>query len=91
LVACCRQAPTNVNTFPLVPERAGYRPTRGWRELYNSRVTSKSVREYLSRIGKRGGAAGKGASKVRGDAEYYKRISRKAAKVRKQKRKARKR
>jgi hypothetical protein len=42
-------------------------------------------------IGKRGGAAGKGASKVRGDAEYYKRISRKAAKARKRNREGRKR
>ena len=54
---------------------------------YDWHVSSKSIREYLRLIGKRGGAAGTGSSKVRGDAEYYKRISRKAAKARKAKRK----
>jgi hypothetical protein len=54
-------------------------------------VNTKAIREYLSRIGKRGGAAGKGSSKVRGDTEYYKRISQKAAKARKAKRKGSKR
>jgi hypothetical protein len=45
----------------------------------------KEVREYLASIGSQGGKA-KGKSKVRGDAEYYKRISQKAAEARKAKR-----
>ena len=40
---------------------------------------------YLSAIGSKGGKAGTGASKCRGDAAYYKRISKKAAKARKAK------
>lgn len=40
---------------------------------------------YLSAIGSKGGKAGTGASKRRGDAAYYKRISKKAAKARKAK------
>ena len=40
------------------------------------------VNKYLASIGSKGGKA-TGASKVRGDAAYYKRISRKAAKARK--------
>ncbi len=48
---------------------------------------SESVRDYLSRIGAKGGAA-TGKSKSRGDAEYYRRISAKAAKARAKKRKA---
>jgi hypothetical protein len=47
--------------------------------------TPKEVREYLASIGSKGGKAG-GESKVRGDADYYKRISEKAAKARKAKR-----
>jgi hypothetical protein len=37
-------------------------------------------------LGRRGGKAGTGESKVRGDADYYKRISAKAAKTRAKKR-----
>ena len=40
------------------------------------------VNKYLASIGSKGGKT-TGASKVRGDAAYYKRISRKAAKARK--------
>jgi len=40
---------------------------------------------YLSAIGSKGGKAGTGASKRRGDVAYYKRISKKAAKARKAK------
>jgi hypothetical protein len=47
-------------------------------------VTDK-VKDYLAEIGRRGGQA-KGKAKVRGDSEYYKRISAKAAKARKAKR-----
>jgi hypothetical protein len=48
---------------------------------------SKSIRDYLAGIGAKGGAAGQGASKVRGTTAYYKRISKLAAKARKAKRK----
>lgn len=46
---------------------------------------NKGAREYLASIGSKGGKAG-GKSKVRGDSDYYKRISAKAAKARKAKR-----
>lgn len=36
-------------------------------------------------LGRLGGKGGKGKSKIRGDADYYKRISKKAAKARKAK------
>jgi hypothetical protein len=45
------------------------------------------VKEYLRRIGAKGGKAGKGASKVRGDSDYYRRL----VKKRRTKKKARKR
>lgn len=45
------------------------------------------VREYLAAIGSKGGKA-TGKSKVRGDADYYKRISAKAAKARAAKKRA---
>lgn len=47
----------------------------------------KALSAYLAAIGKKGGET-KGKSKVRGDAEYYKAISAKAAKARKKKRTA---
>jgi hypothetical protein len=43
------------------------------------------VKKYLASIGSKGGKA-TGKSKVRGDADYYKRISKKAAAARKAKR-----
>ena len=46
---------------------------------------TKGAREYLASIGSKGGKA-KGKSKVRGDTDYYKRISQKAAEARKAKR-----
>lgn len=48
---------------------------------------TKELREHLARLGKKGGET-KGKSKVRGDSEYYKRISAKAAKARKAKKSA---
>jgi general stress protein YciG len=48
-------------------------------------VTSKELREHLARLGKKGGEAS-GKSKVRGDADYFSRIGKKAAKARKAKR-----
>jgi hypothetical protein len=48
---------------------------------------SKVIRDYLKQIAQRGGEAGKGKAKVRGGAEYYKRISRKGVKAREAKRK----
>ena len=53
-------------------------------------MNEKTVREYLAGIGRKGGQAGTGKRKVRGNAEYYKRISAKAAKARNDKRKQRK-
>ena len=49
-------------------------------------VTDK-VRDYLANIGSKGGKA-TGKAKVRGDTDYYKRISQKAAAARKAKRNA---
>jgi hypothetical protein len=46
------------------------------------------IKDYLSQIGSKGGRSGTGKAKVRGDADYYKRISAKAAKARKAKRAA---
>jgi hypothetical protein len=43
------------------------------------------VKKYLASIGSKGGKA-TGKAKVRGDADYYKRISKKAAAARKAKR-----
>ena len=44
----------------------------------------EATRKYMAGIGSKGGKAG-GASKRRGDAAYYKRISKKAAQARKRK------
>ncbi len=49
-------------------------------------MISKAVRSYLAGIGRRGGAAGRGKAKVRGDREYYRRISRLGLKKRRSKR-----
>ena len=49
-------------------------------------MTDKEVKAYLASIGSKGGRA-TGKAKVRGDAEYYRTISQKAAKARKAKRK----
>jgi hypothetical protein len=35
------------------------------------KTVSPEVKEFLSRIGRKGGAAGKGECKRRGDSEYY--------------------
>jgi hypothetical protein len=43
------------------------------------------VTDYLARIGAKGGKAGTGASKRRGNSAHYKRISKLAAKARKAK------
>ena len=48
-------------------------------------VRRDPVKEYLAAIGSKGGKAS-GKSKVRGDSDYYKRISKKAAEARKRKR-----
>ena len=47
---------------------------------------SNPVKDYLATIGSKGGKA-TGKAKVRGDAEYYRRISQKAAEARKRNRK----
>jgi hypothetical protein len=49
-------------------------------------VMKRVLREYLAAIGKQGGEAGRGKSKVRGNSSYYKRISAIAAKARAAKR-----
>lgn len=49
-------------------------------------MTTDLVKKYLSAIGRKGGKAASGAAKVRGDAEYYKAISKKAAAARRRKR-----
>jgi hypothetical protein len=36
---------------------------------------SDALRDYLRDIGKRGGSAGRGASKRRGDADYYRELA----------------
>jgi hypothetical protein len=48
-------------------------------------MPADKVKDYLSQIGSKGGRSGTGSSKVRGDADYYKRISKKAAAARKKK------
>jgi hypothetical protein len=49
-------------------------------------MSEAEIRRYLATIGKKGGEAGKGESKLRGGTSYYKRISALAAKARKAKR-----
>jgi hypothetical protein len=48
-------------------------------------LTMNAVQKYLSEIGTKGGSAGRGASKRRGDSDYYKRI--RAAREEKRKKK----
>jgi hypothetical protein len=45
----------------------------------------KVIRQFLASIGSKGGKAGTGESKMRGGVEYYRRISKLAAKARKKK------
>lgn len=54
------------------------------RQSKTGKQTHTPISEYLASIGSKGGKA-TGASKVRGDAAYYKRISKKAAQARKRK------
>jgi hypothetical protein len=37
-------------------------------------MISKDVKRYLSEIARRGGSAGTGSAKVRGDSEYYSKL-----------------
>lgn len=46
-------------------------------------MSEEEIKRYLASIGKKGGQAGKGKSKIRGGTSYYKRISALAAKARK--------
>lgn len=48
-------------------------------------MSKSEVSKYLAEIGKKGGKA-KGKAKVRGDADYYREISKKAAAARQKKR-----
>jgi hypothetical protein len=43
------------------------------------------INKYMAEIGKKGGMAGTGKSKIRGDSDYYKKISKIAAEKRKEK------
>ena len=67
-----------VSRGPLRPDRAnGLRPRRGigaTRALAQYRRVSKSVRVSASALGSRGGRAGFGASKRRGDTEFCRRL-----------------
>lgn len=49
----------------------------------------KQLRKALARIGRKGGKAGRGVSKQRGDSEYYRALSRKGVKARSARRKGR--
>jgi len=49
-------------------------------------MSMEEVKRYLASIGAKGGKAGSGKSKVRGGSDYYKRISKLAAKARKARR-----
>jgi hypothetical protein len=42
----------------------------------SKQIMSKSVREYLQRIGQKGGEAGRGRAKARGSAAHYRELSR---------------
>ena len=46
-------------------------------------MSEAEIKRYLASIGGKGGKAGTGKSKIRGGADYYKRISKLAAKARK--------
>ena len=46
-------------------------------------MSEEEIKRYLASIGAKGGKAGSGKSKVRGGKDYYKRISKLAAKARK--------
>jgi hypothetical protein len=48
------------------------------------------IKRYLASIGGKGGRAGTGASKLRGGKDYYRRISKLAAKAREAKKSKRK-
>ncbi len=48
-----------------------------------SAMSEEEIKRYLASIGGKGGKAGTGESKVRGGTDYYKRISKLAAKARK--------
>jgi hypothetical protein len=46
-------------------------------------MSEEEIRRYLASIGSKGGKTGIGKSKLRGGTDYYKRISKLAAKARK--------
>lgn len=43
--------------------------------IMSKQIMSKAVRAYLAQIGQRGGEAGKGRAKRRGDASHYRALS----------------
>jgi len=50
---------------------------------YAGFLMKKDIREYLKKIAAKGGKAGTGKSKVRGDASYYSRIGKISARRKK--------
>jgi hypothetical protein len=48
-----------------------------------ARMSEQEIKQYLARIGGKGGKAGTGKSKRRGGSDFYKRLSKLAAKARK--------
>jgi hypothetical protein len=62
-----------VGLDPFAIEReAGYKI--GATLQQTERSLDKSARQYLSSIGQKGGVAGRGEAKKRGDSDYYKKI-----------------
>ena len=49
-------------------------------------MSGEEIKRYLAAIGSKGGKAGTGTSKRRGGPDYYKRLSKRAAKARKARR-----
>lgn len=62
----------------------GYWHTTKGGELVTTIMSADEIKRYLASIGSKGGKT-TGASKRRGEAAYYKRISKKAAQARKRK------
>lgn len=73
----------NGQTVQLQRLRGYWHTTKGG-ELVTTIMSTDEIKRYLASIGSKGGKT-TGASKRRGDAAYYKRISKKAAQARKRK------
>ena len=73
----------NGQTVQLQRLRGYWHTTKGG-ELVTTIMSTDEIKRYLASIGSKGGKT-TGATKRRGDAAYYKRISKKAAQARKRK------